>query len=269
MGGFGQKRIRPRPSFYAVPPTCYSRTRPFEQKIRIALARGALMATKEELEIQKLNLEISELQRPWYRKPAYLFPTIVVIGTLLTGFITQLFQAEFTKFENQKHDLQRDNEALEKQRDDLNEKISLLQSDQQRLTSQSRELASKSRDVAAQTTLVTLQRKQLSAEKIILFHEQAELETEYKQKQEELKHDFGQKTAEYEQKSTELEKQYQARRNEIEASITDIQKRLVVAPVLALLEEVRKEGQDSFAFELGSGGFDFKSDELVLSLIHI
>ncbi len=215
---------------------------------------------KGQLEIKKLRLEISELGRPWYKKPAYIFPAIVVIGTLLTGFITQFFQAEFTKFENQKHDLQSDNEALATRRDDLNKKVAALLSDQDKLTAQSHELASRTREVTAQTSQVTIQRKQLIAEKLRLSREQAELETAYGEKQQALQREFGKRTADYELKSAELSKQYEARKNEIDTKIADIQQRLVVAPVASLLQELRNDSP----FQLS---FNYKPDELVRLLM--
>src|SRR5215207_2595796 len=88
---------------------------------------------KAKLELEKLNLEIQDLRRDWWKKPAYiaaLFPTFLALLTLVYGFSNGYFQAMAVKLENQKYDLQKDveklnkdKEILEGQKIDLEDKI--------------------------------------------------------------------------------------------------------------------------------------------------
>jgi hypothetical protein len=72
--------------------------------------------TAEDLEREKLLLEIAELKKRWWKKPTYiaaLFPTLLALITLTYGFANGYFQASFVKLENQKHDLQAEKDKLE------------------------------------------------------------------------------------------------------------------------------------------------------------
>lgn len=97
-------------------------------------------SAKEELELQKLLLEIKQLEESWWKKPTYILaalPTVLAIGTLLVGIFTGYFQATALKLENQKHDLEVEvkqfasqkhelhhaNQQLLAEREDLNLKI--------------------------------------------------------------------------------------------------------------------------------------------------
>jgi len=92
-------------------------------------ARLLVEDTEKSLELKKLALEIADLERPWWKRPAYVLaflPTMLAFGTLLVGAFTGYFQAEYTKLENQRHDLevqrgqlQQQVQGLEEQRDTL------------------------------------------------------------------------------------------------------------------------------------------------------
>jgi hypothetical protein len=71
---------------------------------------------KEDLEREKLILEIQQLKNPWWKKPAYVLaalPTLLAVLSLIYGFANGYFQATATKLENQKHDLQVQKDKLE------------------------------------------------------------------------------------------------------------------------------------------------------------
>jgi len=58
------------------------------------------------LERKKLALEIADLERSWWKRPAYVLaalPTVLAFGTLLVGALSGYFSAQLTKLDNQKH----------------------------------------------------------------------------------------------------------------------------------------------------------------------
>lgn len=76
----------------------------------------------DDLEREKLLLEIAELKKTWWKKPAYisaLFPTLLTLVALVYGFANGYFQASFVKIENQKHDLQKEIDEFTHTRVDL------------------------------------------------------------------------------------------------------------------------------------------------------
>jgi hypothetical protein len=85
---------------------------------------------KEDLEREKLLLEIQQLKDPWWKKPAYMLaalPTLLAALSLIYGFANGYFQATAVKLENQKHDLQIEKDRLQTEvkeftakRDELN-----------------------------------------------------------------------------------------------------------------------------------------------------
>jgi hypothetical protein len=223
-----------------------------------------------DLEREKLRLEILELRRPWYKKPAYIFPLVLVIGTLLTGFGTQFFQAEFTKFENQEHDLRLENESLKQQksklegdrdklnnsiarltqdRKELDAKTSSLHGEKERLKSQYEEVSRATKDAATKLNRVNEQSNQVLAEKSRLQEEQRGLENDYQQK-----------IAENELRIAELNRRYETEKARINQKILDTEQRPVVAPVQELVAHLDKGDQLSVSVQ-------FKPDTLVKLLL--
>lgn len=78
--------------------------------------------TKEELEKEKLLLEIAELRRPWWRKPAHLY-TLLAIGSLGVAFVTGQFQANSTRLDTEKAILAYKKEEFELKRDSLHKEL--------------------------------------------------------------------------------------------------------------------------------------------------
>jgi len=86
-------------------------------------------AEKDLLESRKLALEITEMERSWWKRPTYILaalPTLLAITALSVGFLNGFFSAQLTKLDNQKHDLQVDITRFEETRNALikqNEKL--------------------------------------------------------------------------------------------------------------------------------------------------
>ena len=89
--------------------------------------------TKEDLEKEKLRLEIAELNRQWWKKPAYIaavFPTLLALTTLVYGFANGYFQASFIKLDNQKHTLQKEIDGFNEEKVALTKQNELLKNEQ-------------------------------------------------------------------------------------------------------------------------------------------
>lgn len=80
--------------------------------------------TKEELERKKIELEIKDLERPFWKRPTYILsalPTILAIIGLLYGFANGYFSATSAKLEAQKLKLETDISKFETTKKELNE----------------------------------------------------------------------------------------------------------------------------------------------------
>lgn len=90
---------------------------------------------KDALEFKKLALEIADLERSWWKRPAYVLaalPTMLAFGTLLVGVLSGYFQAAYTKLENQKHDLEAQVKDFGTRRDTLQrENVALKETNEQ------------------------------------------------------------------------------------------------------------------------------------------
>ena len=77
---------------------------------------------KNSLEIRKISLEITELERQWWKRPSYILaalPTLLAIAALSVGFLNGFFSAQLTKLENQRHDLAAEVKEFEARRAEL------------------------------------------------------------------------------------------------------------------------------------------------------
>ena len=82
--------------------------------------------TKEELENQKLQLEVKKLQAKWYSNIEFwkvLIPTVAVIASLYFTFGKGLVDAEKSKLEIQKEQLRLDISRFEITKDELSKAI--------------------------------------------------------------------------------------------------------------------------------------------------
>lgn len=102
--------------------------------------------TREELETKKLRLEIEDMERPFWKRPAYILaalPTLLIVITLSVGFLNGFLQSHVTK-------LIRENRELEAKRDELNKQFDQKEQALKKLTE----------DLDAKTQIAEVQRNQ-------------------------------------------------------------------------------------------------------------
>lgn len=127
--------------------------------------------TKEDLELQKLLLEVIQLRQPWWKKPAYILaalPTILAICSLLAAYSTGYFQAVATKLDNQRHDLE-----IEVQQ--FNGKKTALQHDNAVLASEKASLLRDKERLSSEKETLVRDKERLSNENTILLAEKERL----------------------------------------------------------------------------------------------
>ena len=81
-----------------------------------------VILSKDELERKKLDLEIQELERKWWQRPAYLsilLPVVIAALTVLAGILSGYFNQE-------RKQLTRDIQALKKEKDALTQNAKTL-----------------------------------------------------------------------------------------------------------------------------------------------
>jgi DNA repair ATPase RecN len=78
--------------------------------------------TKRRLESRKIELEIKDLERPFWKRPVYVLaglPTVLAVVTLSVGVFNGYFSASLTKLENQKFAVEAEIKEFEVRRDTL------------------------------------------------------------------------------------------------------------------------------------------------------
>lgn len=78
--------------------------------------------TKEDLEKEKLKLEVSELKKSWIRKPVHFFPMltfIIALGTIIWSFSSGLINIQFQRLGLEKEKLEKDIYLFSIQKDSL------------------------------------------------------------------------------------------------------------------------------------------------------
>jgi len=138
--------------------------------------------TKEELERKKIELEIKDLERPFWKRPVYVLaalPTLLAVGTLSVGLFNGYFSASLTKLDNQKHDVEAQIKDFEAKRDELHTENERLKTEKasveqkiaelgktfsvkvEGLEQKRSDLERHNNDLSAQTNDLTQQRKEL------------------------------------------------------------------------------------------------------------
>jgi hypothetical protein len=108
------------------------------------LSKQELEELKLKKEIDKLNAEIKEKEKPWVLKNVgVLLPSFLGVGTLLTGVFSGYFNVESIRLENQKHDLKQEVLAFIEKKDSLNTENIKLQSQNRSYTNKFQFLLSK------------------------------------------------------------------------------------------------------------------------------
>ncbi|MGA2466973.1 MAG: hypothetical protein ABSH06_21815 [Thermodesulfobacteriota bacterium] len=113
-----------------------------------------------ELQVRKLNLEIKELTRPWWQKPAYLsalFPLFVGILALFVAYNRGFFDTQAALLELKRERLQRDVDTFTAERDrlitnnkDLSQKNADLTAERERLLTDQKLLKDQAASVESQ-----------------------------------------------------------------------------------------------------------------------
>ena len=119
-------------------------------------------ATKEELERKKIELEIKDLERPFWKRPVYVLaalPTLLAVATLLVGLFNGYFSAALIKLENQKHDVEAQIKDFEAKRDELHSENERLKTEKESLETKIAEL-----NQTTQGRIITLEKKRLELE---------------------------------------------------------------------------------------------------------
>jgi hypothetical protein len=105
---------------------------------------------KEDLERQKLALEIRQLSRPWWKNTTYLailLPTVIAVGTLIEGYASGYFSNQATL-----RDIKETEHKIETER--LEEKREALEKAQQEVTQLTAKLGGEKTRLAAETRRV-------------------------------------------------------------------------------------------------------------------
>ena len=87
------------------------------------------MSEMTELQKQKLELEIADLERPVWLRPGFMVPFIAAILSLFLGYFSGWFDVQSTKLENKRFALERDIETFEAEKSDLNRELVRLKAD--------------------------------------------------------------------------------------------------------------------------------------------
>lgn len=82
--------------------------------------------SKESLELRKLQLEIEEMERPFWKRPTYILaglPTLLIVVTLIVGFLNGFLRSHVASLIAENKRLQTKYTDLNAQLADINLKI--------------------------------------------------------------------------------------------------------------------------------------------------
>ncbi len=120
--------------------------------------------TKEELERKKIELEIKDLERPFWKRPVYVLaalPTLLAVVTLSVGLFNGYFSASLTKLENQKHDLEVEVKQFQARRTELHTENEELRKEKGTLEARIKQL-----QMTSEGQVTILEKKRLELEEI-------------------------------------------------------------------------------------------------------
>lgn len=120
------------------------------EKLRIEIAQLNNKTEKDELERKKTALEVRELEKSWYRKPQYVLaalPTALAIIGIIVGFYTGYFkdkiaglQQDVANYEKQKNQLIADNKKGQEELGKLEDRIDGLTQDKTKASNELEEI---------------------------------------------------------------------------------------------------------------------------------
>jgi hypothetical protein len=142
------------------------------------MAADELKASKEMLEVQKLEIEIQKLRRPWWSEPSYIsafLPTMIALTSLLivwrTGFLDVKsinLDTKKTKLETDVRDFELRRDALGQTNARLSRETDSLRAAKTNLDGQLRSLESNLATIVEQRDEATSDRDALRTQKVIL-----------------------------------------------------------------------------------------------------
>ena len=86
-----------------------------------------MVLEKEQLEKQKLQLEIKELKKPLIFKPGFLLPLLAALLSILLGQYSGWFDVNMKRLENKRFELEGDITRFTQEKKDIKQKIEQLE----------------------------------------------------------------------------------------------------------------------------------------------
>jgi len=106
---------------------------------------------KEEFEIEKLKLEITELRKPWWSRTNFISALVAASASLVLAYFTGWFDVNLTRLKNERFQLEQDINKFNAEKTEL-------QNANNELTAQNREISSR---------LTTAQQEQVKLQKLV------------------------------------------------------------------------------------------------------
>lgn len=136
---------------------------------------------KETLEIQKLQIEIRKLRRPWWSEPSYIsafLPTMIALTSLVIVWRTGFLDAKSLNLDTKKTKLEVDVRDFEARRTDLGITNTLLRNETDRLKDAKAGLDNQLRHLQANVTDLVVQRDEATSARDVLRTQNADLQRE-------------------------------------------------------------------------------------------
>jgi|GEM_PF-3508746 len=142
---------------------------------------SAVSEDTAELQARKLDLEIKELSRPWWQKPAYLsvlFPLFVGVLAVIVAYNRGFFDTQTALLELRRERLQRDIDTFTAERERLLTDNKNLRQKNVDLTTERERLLADQKNLRDQTADLTTERERLLADQKNLRDQAASVESQ-------------------------------------------------------------------------------------------
>lgn len=80
----------------------------------------------DELNKKKLELEIAELVRPIWQRPAFITPVIAALLSVMLAYFSGWFDVQLTRLSNQRHDLEQDIAKFQREKSEIQGQVDAL-----------------------------------------------------------------------------------------------------------------------------------------------